>query len=181
MFEDFDYVALGHLHGPQNIDNEKIRYCGTPLKYSFSEVNHEKSVSVVELGEKGSLSLNTVPLVPLHDMVEFRGTYSELMENSFYKDTSYDSDYLHITLTDEEDVMFAVTRLRYIYKNLMKLDYDNKRTRHKALISGTEDIETKTPLELFAELYVKQNGAEMTEEQVKFMNEIINKVWEGEQ
>ncbi len=180
VFEDFDYVALGHLHGPQNIGSEKIRYCGTPLKYSFSEANHEKSVSVVELGEKGRLSLNTVPLVPLRDMKEIRGTYSELTGKNFYEGSSYESDYLHITLTDEEDILDAAARLRVIYKNLMKLDYDNKRTRHKAEINVTENIETKTPLELFAELYMKQNGSGLTDDQEKFMEKLIAEVWEDE-
>ncbi len=180
VFEDFDYVALGHLHKPQNVDSEKIRYCGTPLKYSFSEANHEKSVSIVELGEKGNLSLNTVPLVPLHDMVELRGTYSELTAKSFYEGTSYCSDYLHITLTDEEDILDAVSKLRVVYKNLMKLDYDNKRTRHKTEINAAENIETKTPFELFAELYMKQNGSGMSEEQEKFMKKLISEVWEDE-
>lgn len=181
VFEGFDYVALGHIHGPQNIGSERIRYCGTPLKYSFSEAAHEKSVTVVELAEKGSVSVRTVPLVPRHDMVELRGTYSELMARSFYDGTSYQEDYTHIILTDENDIFDAVSKLRQVYHNLMKLDYDNTRTRHKAVIGGAEDLETKSPIELFAEFYHKQNGMEMTEEQTAFMNGMIEKIWEGEQ
>ncbi|MCR5150569.1 MAG: exonuclease SbcCD subunit D [Clostridiales bacterium] len=180
VFNGFDYVALGHIHNPQNIGAERIRYCGTPLKYSFSEASHQKSVTVVELKEKGSLSVKSIELVPLRDMVELKGTYDELTLKSFYEGTSYQTDYVHITLTDEDDIPGAVSRLRVIYQNLMKLDYDNKRTRHNARISGAGDVENKTPLDLFAEFYVKQNGYEMTGEQLGFMKEMIEKIWEGE-
>ena len=180
VFDGFDYVALGHIHGPQNVGSEKIRYCGTPLKYSFSEVNHEKSVTVVELAQKGSLTVRTVPLVPQHDMVELRGSYEELTLKSFYEGTSYPEDYTHITLTDEEDILDVQSKLRVIYRNMMKLDYDNKRTRHKAEISGAEDVERKSPLTLFSEFYALQNGTDMTAEQTEYMTGLIGKIWEDE-
>ena len=178
VFEAFDYVALGHIHGPQNIDSEKIRYCGTPLKYSFSEARHEKSVTVVELEEKGSLRVRTVPLVPRRDLREIRGSYMEVTARENYAGTNTD-DYLHITLTDEEDIPDAVSRLRVIYPNLMKLDYDNLRTRTQTVIDGAEDVERKSPLELFGELYEKQNGAAMSEEQKKFSAELMERIWEA--
>ena len=181
VFEGFDYVALGHIHGPQNIGSERIRYCGTPLKYSFSEASHKKSVTVVDLLEKGSISVRTVELAPLHDLVELRGTYYELTLKNFYDGTSYQDDYVHITLTDEDDIPDAVSRLRVIYRNLMKLDYDNARTRHKAEISGAADVEKKTPFELFSDFFVQQNGIEMTAEQSDFMKNMIEKIWESEQ
>ena len=181
VFDGFDYVALGHIHGPQNIDSERIRYCGTPLKYSFSEARHEKSVSVVEFAEKGNVSVRTVPLVPLHEMVELKGTYEELTLRSFYEGTTYPEDYVHITLTDEDDIPDAVSKLRVIYHNLMKLDYDNRRTRHEAVVSGAEDVERKSPLELFSEFYLQQNGVEMSEEQTAFVRQLIEKIWEDEQ
>jgi exonuclease SbcD len=180
VFDGFDYVALGHIHGPQNIDSERIRYCGTPLKYSFSEAKHEKSVSVVEFAEKGNVSVRTVPLVPMHEMVELKGTYEELTLRSFYEGTTYPEDYVHITLTDEDDIPDAVSKLRVIYHNLMKLDYDNKRTRHEAVVSGAEDVERKSPLELFSEFYLQQNGVEMTKEQTEFVSQLIEKIWEDE-
>lgn len=178
VFDGFDYVALGHLHGPQNIGGERIRYCGTPLKYSFSEAQHQKSVTVVEMGEKGSRAVRTVPLEPKRDMVELRGTYEELTAKSYYDGTSYREDYVHITLTDEEDIPDAVSRLRVIYRNLMKLSYDNRRTRHRAEISGAEDVEKKTPLDLFSEFYALQNGTPPTEEQSEFLSGLIESVWE---
>lgn len=180
VFDGFDYVALGHIHGPQDIGgNERIRYCGTPLKYSFSEANHVKSVTVVNLAEKSRIEVRTVPLTPKHDMRELRGTYMELTAKANYEGTATD-DYLHITLTDEEDIPDAMGKLRVIYPNLMKLDYDNTRTRSNAALNATEDLERKTPLELFNEFYEKQNGSPLSEEQKRFSAELIEKIWEEE-
>ena len=176
VFDPFDYVALGHIHGPQNIGSERIRYCGTPLKYSFSEASHVKSVTVAELGEKGELLVRTVPLRPMRDMREIRGTYMELAARSFYEGLSRE-DYYHITLTDEEDVRDAVGKLRVIYKNLMKLDYDNLRTRGAGQIRGAERVERKTPLELFEEFYEKQNNQGMSAGQRELVQTMIEKIW----
>ncbi|WP_195377181.1 exonuclease SbcCD subunit D [Anaerotruncus rubiinfantis] len=180
VFDEFDYVALGHIHGPQNIGSERVRYSGTPLKYSFSEASHQKSITVVELGEKGCLSVRTVSLTPQRDMAEIKGSYNELTRKSYYENTSYQDDYMHITLTDEEDILDAMGKLRVIYHNLMKLDYDNKRTRHSAEVNGSDAVETKTPFELFAEFYELQNNAPMSEEQSALINQMIEKIWEGE-
>lgn len=179
VFADFDYVALGHIHGPQNIGSERLRYCGTPLKYSFSEAKHQKSITVVELGKKGSFALRTVPLTPLHDMREIRGSYDEITAKSYYENTAVE-DYLHITLTDEEDVPEAMARLRVIYPNLMKLTYDNTRTRSNAVIDGAVDVQRKSPLQLFGELYEQQNNQPMSEIQSDFLKELIESIWEGE-
>jgi len=179
VFAGFDYVALGHIHGPQNIGSERIRYCGTPLKYSFSEAGHHKSVTVVELGEQGSFELRTVPLTPLHDLREIRGSYDAVMAKSFYENTAVE-DYLHITLTDEEDVPEAMARLRVVYPNLMKLTYDNARTRNNAVIDSAVDVQKKSPLQLFGELYEQQNNQPMSEIQRDFMCDLIESIWEGE-
>lgn len=179
VFADFDYVALGHIHGPQNIGSERIRYCGTPLKYSFSEAGHQKSITVVELGQKGHVALRTISLTPLHDMREIRGSYDEVTAKTFYENTAVE-DYLHITLTDEEDVPEAMARLRVIYPNLMKLTYDNARTRSNAVIDGAVDVQKKSPLQLFGELYEQQNNQPMSEIQKDFMSELIESIWEGE-
>ena len=178
VFDGIDYVALGHIHGPQNIGSERIRYCGTPLKYSFSEAAHEKSVTVVELREKGTLEIHTVPLIPKRDLRELRGSYMELTARSNYAGTDTE-DYLHITLTDEEDIPDVTAKLRVIYPNLMKLDYDNRRTRNQTAVGAAEDVERKTPLELFGELYEKQNGTTLTEEQKAFSAKLMESIWEG--
>lgn len=175
VFELFDYVALGHIHGPQKVGRETIRYCGTPLKYSFSEKDQEKSVTVVEIQSKENIEIRTVPLVPKHDLREIKGSYNELTLKSNYEGTATD-DYLHIILTDEDDVPDAVGRLSSIYPKLMKLDYDNTRTRGSAYIGRAENIEKKSEVELFAELYEKQNGQGMSEEQLKFSTELFEKI-----
>lgn len=180
VFDGFDYVALGHIHRPQRIGSDRLRYCGTPLKYSFSEASHEKSVTVVELKEKGDLTVRTVPLTPMRDLIELKGSYDELTRKSFYEGTAYPEAYTHITLTDEDDIPEAISKLRVIYHNLMKLDYDNRRTRHKAEPGTSEDMETKTPLELFSEFYLRQNGTELNAEQTAFLRSVIETVWEDE-
>lgn len=179
-FDDFDYVALGHLHRPQNCLSDRVRYCGTPLKYSFSEANDKKSVTIVELKEKGSLEVRTADLVPKHEMREIKGKYEELTAKSFYENTTYQTDYMHITLTDEEDIPDGVGKLRTIYHNLMKLDYDNKRTRSNSQITGTQKVEEKTPLELFEDFYELRNNQPMSEEQREYISSLIESIWEEE-
>lgn len=178
VFDAFDYVALGHLHGPQKVGRETVRYAGSPLKYSFSEKDHHKSVTVVELGEKGDVTVRTVPLVPKHDLREIRGSYMELTDRSFYEGTDTE-DYIHAVLTDEEDVPDAMARLRSVYPNIMKLTYDNLRTRTNAEVTGAVDVEHKTPLELFSEFYELQNNQEMSEDQREVVNDMIVSIWEA--
>lgn len=179
VFDSFDYTALGHIHRPQNCKSEKVRYSGTPLKYSFSEAKDKKSATVVELKEKGNLKVRTVPLIPMRDMVEIKGTYDEIMLLDFYKNTTYQEDYMHITLTDEEDIPDAIGKLRTVYHNLMKLDYDNTRTRSTNLINSVENVERKTPYELFAEFYKLQNNQPMSDEQAEFMQKLLEEIVEG--
>ena len=179
VFELFDYVALGHIHSPQNCGSNTIRYCGTPLKYSFSEANDKKSVTVVELAEKGNVSYKTVELSPKHDLVELKGTYAQLTGKSFYENTTWQEDYTHLTLTDEQDIPDALGKLRAVYHRIMKLDYDNTRTRTSAVISEAADVESKQPFELFAEFYEQQNGQQMTTDQVEYIRTLIESTWEG--
>lgn len=176
LFDDFDYVALGHLHGPQCVGRDTVRYCGTPLKYSFSEAGHHKSLTVVEFYEKGNIQIRTVPLKPLHDMRRLRGSYEELTSRDSYLGTAVD-DYIHITLTDEEDVLDAAAKLRIIYPNLMKMDYDNKRTRENREITDLEEIQAKQPLQLVQEFFELQNNQPMNEEQTRLVADFIEKLW----
>ncbi len=176
VFEGFDYVALGHIHGPQHIGRETVRYCGTPLKYSFSEKDHHKSVTVVTLGEK--TEVRTVPLVPRHEMREIRGTYDELTLMKNYEGTATD-DYLRVVLTDEEDVPDAMARLRTVYPNIMKVEYDNQRTRASSEIGAAEEIEKKSGIELFDEFYTRQNGQPLSAEQRAFAQGVLESLKEG--
>ena len=179
VFAPFDYVALGHLHGPQSIGRESVRYCGTPLKYSFSEKDHKKSVTVVELGAKGDVQVHTVPLTPKHDLRELRGDYDALTLREAYAGTATE-DYLSIVLTDEQDVPDALAKLRILYPNIMQLRYDNTRTRSGAelLPVGLED--RRTELELFEDFYALQNGQDMTPEQRALAARLLTEIKEGE-
>lgn len=178
VFAPFDYVALGHLHGAQHIGRETIRYAGSPLKYSFSEARQHKSVTVVTLGEKGDVQVRTVALTPLRELREIRGSYDELTARSFYEHTTYRSDYLHLILTDEQDVFDAISRLRTIYPYLMTLDYDNARTRAAGGMSVPAETERRTPLELFEALYQRQNHRPMSEVQRAYIAQLMEQIME---
>ena len=176
VFDGFDYVALGHIHGKQSIGRETVRYCGTPLKYSFSEKDHKKSVTIVEIGKKGDVSVREEMLIPMRDLREVRGTYEELTSKKNYDGTALD-DYIHAVLTDENDIVDAIGKLRVIYPNLMKLSYDNKRTREKRVIEDVKDVERKSPIELFEEFYEVQNNQSMSDEQKEFSLKLIEEIW----
>lgn len=178
VFAPFDYVALGHLHGAQHIGRETIRYAGSPLKYSFSEARQHKSVTVVTLGEKGNVQVRTVALTPLRELREIRGSYDELTARSFYEHTTYRSDYLHLILTDEQDVFDAMSRLRTIYPYLMTLDYDNARTRAAGGMSVPAETERRTPSELFEALYQRQNHRPMSEVQRAYIAQLMEQIME---
>lgn len=178
VFAPFDYVALGHLHGAQHIGRETVRYAGSPLKYSFSEARQHKSVTVVTLGEKGDVQVRTVALTPLRELREIRGSYDELTARSFYEHTTYRSDYLHLILTDEQDVFDAMSRLRTIYPYLMTLDYDNARTRAAGGMSVPAETERRTPLELFEALYHRQNHRPMSEVQRAYIAQLMEQIME---
>lgn len=177
VFDGFDYVALGHIHRPQQICRETLRYCGTPLKYSFSEASHTKSVTVVDMDGKGEIKITELPLAPLRDMREVRGTYNEIMNRNSYRGTNTD-DYIHIVLTDEQDEPDAISKLRNVYPNLMRLEYDNKRTQAASSFETVASTEKKTPSQLFGELFEMQNGQPMSEDQSKYVTNLFNEIWE---
>lgn len=174
-FDGFDYVALGHLHSPQQVERETVRYCGTPLKYSFSETEQEKSVTIVTMKEKGNTIIETVPLKPKYDMRKLKGTYLELTSRDYYENFHRD-DYVHITLTDEDDIVDGMQKLRYFYPNLMTLEYDNKRTRGENFFQTEHAVNRKSEMELVLEFYEQQNNQPMNEKQEIFMRELLEKV-----
>jgi DNA repair protein SbcD/Mre11 len=177
IFADFDYVALGHLHGPQSMIRETIRYCGSPLKYSFSEVSHTKSLTVIEIRNKQDINVRNIELKPLREMREIRGSYAELTSKAM-SDQPNAEDYLHITLTDEEDIPDALNRLRRFYPNVMKMDYHNRRTQTAVELSGVVAVEAKRPAEIFADLYFQQNNVVMSPQQEKYIEQLIERIWE---
>lgn len=178
-FDGFDYVALGHIHGPQNVGSERIRYCGTPLKYSFSEAAQVKSVTVAEIREKGCLDIRTVPLVPMRDMREIRGEFEMICSAEFSR-SGNNGDYLRVILTDDEEIPEAMGKLRTVYPNIMMIEYDNRRTRSSHDSMGTAEAENKQPIELFEDFYRYSNGGDMSEQQRQLAQSLIEKIWEGD-
>jgi len=197
VFAPFDYVALGHLHGPQNVGSKRIRYCGTPLKYSFSEKDHKKSVTLLDIrGKKqkympaqgeaaavpaeSEISITEIPLKPRHEMREIRGTYNELMKRDNYINTDRE-DFLHVILTDEEEIPCAANRMSLVYPNMMLLDYDNSRSRSRADFSAARDIKelkSVNPLEMLEDFYRQMNGTGMSGEQKKIASGVFDEISE---
>lgn len=177
VFSPFDYTALGHLHGPQRVGSETIRYAGSPLKYSFSELHQKKSVTVAELRAKGETEIRQIPLQPRREMIELRGTFEEILAEARQKGEPR-TDYYHMILTDETDVVDALSRLREFYPNIMLLDYDNRRTRSQKEVEQLDRVEERTPGELFAALYEQQNGQEMDSDRKEYLDGLIREIWE---
>jgi exonuclease SbcD len=175
VYDAYDYVCLGHIHRPQKVSRDTMVYSGTPLKYSFSEANQTKAVTLVEFKEKGNVVITSAPLHPLHEMREVKGTFQQIMH------AQHSDDYMHVTLTDEEDVPDAIRDLRQIYPNIMKLDYDNQRTRNVSHVQISEEDLTRSPMEIFASFYQERTHTEMNEAQKKKMEELIHQIWEDEQ
>lgn len=192
VFDGFDYVALGHIHKPQDVakdavGNGRVRYSGTPLKYSLSEANHKKSLTVVELAGKSAdglagIEVREIPLTPKHDVREIKGTFAELVSPEFQRRQLAEGlkldDFVYVKLTDENDVPDAVLKLRGIYPNLMMLDYDNERTRNQHITVGDGKVEQKTPMELFGEFFSDMTNRELNEEEREFVQDIIDGIWE---
>lgn len=177
IFDDFDYVALGHIHTPQTILRNTIRYCGSLLKYSFSEANQQKSATIIDITTKEQINITTFPIKPLHDMRKIKGCYAELTDRQNYINTNTD-DYIFATLTDEEDIPDAINRLRSIYPNIMQLEYDNKRTRTNQIIDTSDINSLKTPIEFFNEFYQLQNNQGLNDAQMQIMQDLIDSIWE---
>lgn len=178
VFDHFDYVALGHLHRAQNVENNRIRYCGTPLKYSFSECKDEKTVTIVELGNKEDILVDTVPLVPLRDMIELEGEFREVVSAPFYENVDTEA-FIRLTLTDEREVLDAFSRLRSIYPNLMAMDYKKRAVQKDQEAGGTRERTSLHPADLFGQFYQEMNRQPLWEAQQQYLLEKIEKIWGG--
>ncbi len=180
VFKSFDYVALGHLHGPQSMGRDMIRYAGSPLKYSFSEARQHKSVTILELVQKGTLDIQTVSLTALRDMREIKGPLKDLIQVGASLPI-VSQDYIRAILTDEDEVYDAIGQLRQVYPNMMRIDFDKGRSRQdidsKSAASG--DVARKSPLELFEEFYFKQNMLEISEDQRQIIQEVLEQMGGG--
>ena len=167
-FDAFDYAALGHIHSPQGIGRETVRYSGSMLKYSLSEVHNEKSVPVVELGEKGDVKVDLVPLHPMRDLRHIKGPMKKLLEqeNAFPKD-----DFLYVTLTDEDIVDDAMKIFQQTYPNTVKIDYDNSHTREIEHVDLEQIGNHRSFSELIGDFYRQMYGCEISEEEMKIMRQ----------
>lgn len=172
LLEDFDYVALGHIHGAQSVGLDKIRYCGSPLKYSISE-KRDKVCIYGEISKDSGLLIEEIGLKPLRDIILLRGCFDEIIN---LPDNS--NDYIHITLTDEEDVTNASLRLSNKFPYYLGLVYDNSRTRRerKDEIDSDHDPD-KSPLEYFMELFRKQTDKDLSEKQLEILGQAIEDIW----
>ena len=176
-YKAFDYVALGHIHRAQQMGRESARYAGTLLKYSFSEEKHNKSMTIVDLKEKGNIEIKEIPVKPLHDLKTIKGKLSKITSEEFYKELKKE-DYYRAVLTDEDDILNAIGKLKSIYPNLMSMEYDNTRTRSYSVVDNVETGEAKSPLDYFEEFFEKQNGRKMSEKQRDYLLEILGEARE---
>lgn len=176
-FLEFDYVAMGHIHGPQKLIRDTVRYAGSPLKYSFSEVNHKKSVPIIDFKAKNDIKIELVPLEPLRDMRIIKGPIDRLLDKDIYSIGDV-NDYINAIITDLDYVVDAIGKLRAVYKNLLKLEYDNKRYSIDNLgkSSASGDIANKAPLDLFLEFYEKQNNIELGDDLKILVSKVIEEV-----
>jgi exonuclease SbcD len=175
IIERFDYIALGHLHGGQNVGSRHIRYCGSPIKYSFSEWRQEKSVTLVELGEKGSLTIKALPLSPLHDMREIKGEIGKLMSGDVTCLADRE-DYLRVILTDDDEIIDPMGKLRSVYPNIMSLGFENSRTGiDLASIATAETAEKLSAYELFGEFFLDAQGDVMSKEQAEIVRRLLER------
>ena len=174
LIEKFDYAALGHLHGAQSAGAAHIRYAGSPVKYSFSEWRQQKSLSLVALNEKGHLEHNALPLTPIRDMREIKGEIDKLMSDEVSSLTNKE-DYLRVILTDEEEIIDPIGKLRSVYPNVMSVDFENSRKNIDAdtIVSGAEKLEKLSPYDLFIEFFLDIQGSTMTDEQAKIARELL--------
>lgn len=176
VFDKFDYVALGHIHNPQTVLRDTVRYCGTPLKYSFSECGNTKTLTIADFRDKGDISFEYIPLIPVRDMAEIKGSFDRVISDDFVSDELRDC-YCRIVLTDEEDIPDIVSRIRSIYPYVMRIEYDNARTRADNTVTADTEAEKKTPDMLFADLYEMQNNNAMDECQTEYIRDVINEIW----
>ena len=173
-FDPFDYVALGHIHSPQKVGREEVRYAGSPLKYSLSEVNHIKSVPLVTLAEKGKVSVELIPLSPMRDLRHIKGSIRELLDK---KHVQSPEDFIYATLTDEEIIGDAMGIFQQVYPNTVKIDYDNSHTREIEQVDLSHIVENKSFSELISDFYQLMYQCEISEEEMDYMKMVRRLLW----
>lgn len=180
-YDKFDYVALGHIHGPQRIGRDTARYAGTVLKYSFSEVNQKKALTIIDYKEKGNLKYKTIPLVPIRDMRVIKGPIEELLKEENYIGTNR-NDYIRAIITNEEPIYDAIGQIKRVYPNTLRLDIENSKYKNKYenKLSNIDEIKKRDELELFNEFFKFQNNNKLNKMQTEIMKNIISDVKRNE-
>ena len=175
LFTPFEYTALGHLHNPQNVGSVRVRYCGTPLKYSVSEAGSSKSVTLIELGEKGSEPVVTeIPLTPLRDMKKLRGSFDELIQGM-------DDSYVHVVLTDPTDVTDAMGKLRMRYPYILGMEYERNNIAAPDILEKLQREPEKNPEELFSAFFEQVLSVKMNEQQAQIIHDLVETLWAKEE
>ena len=168
-FDDFDYVALGHIHSPQQVGRKEVRYSGSPLKYSLSEVNNEKSVSLITIDDKGKVSIELVPIKPMRNMRHIKGKIKDLLNK---ENVISQEDFIYATLTDEEIVNDAMGIFQQVYPNTVKIDYDNSHTRAIEQVDISKIAENRSFAELISDFYRQMYSCEISEEEMDIMRSV---------
>lgn len=176
-FAAFDYVALGHIHRAQNVGG-RIRYCGTPMAYDFSEANQPKSVTVAELDGNRKLTIRIVPVPAPRKLTEVRGAFAEITSEEAIRSADKDA-YTRVILTDDAIIPDVMNRLRQVYPLLTHLDWDNARMQHQADAALPADAKKHTPSSLFEEFYQHMGGTELSGEQKEYLDRVIGEIWGG--
>lgn len=174
VFKDFDYVALGHIHKPQRVGRDTVRYCGSPMKYSFDETDHRKAISVVEIGGKNDIKTRVIPLMPLRDLKVLKGSFSEIMAMDKC------GDYIKVILTETggADMLASLSKK---FPKIARTEFDLKETRTSDSRKGIKELGTKTPLDIIGEFFKQQNGTDMNDEQISICKDILGEIMEEEE
>jgi exonuclease SbcD len=175
-YEDFDYVALGHLHRPQKVKYEKIRYSGSLLKYSFSEARQKKSITIVDMDKDGNIEYELRELKPLRDLRIIKGDLNSLMNKDIYSLGNTD-DYIMASLTDKGELVDPIGRLRSVYPNILRLEreqYDREAGEDRT--SAGNEFSKKNPVELFSEFYENMSGEEFDKDKMEIVEEVLDEI-----
>lgn len=178
-FSPFNYTALGHLHGQQRVGSDRIRYSGSILKYSFSEVNQKKGVSILEINKKGEVSVKQKELKPKRDMRIIKGPINELIKPEVYMKDNVE-DYIYAILTDEEELIDPISKLRAVYPNIMGLHREENKEKENSKTSATIGFQNKSKIKLFEEFYESITGKQLTDNKLGLLKEIIEVVEQEE-
>ena len=177
LLEPFDYCALGHLHNPQAPGRAVNRYSGTLLKFSFSEINTQKTITLVETHPDHSVAIEEIPVIPKREMIHLKGKFADLLDKDYLRSVDREA-YVYITLEDPEEIFQAYEKLREHYPRILKIEYCNLPKVH-AMDDYAREIERmKNPLEIVSDFYTLQNNKDLSEDMVRQLADIWEELHE---